>query len=153
MTLRELNRAVACILSLIAVSSSALPAEEPPKNPSLAEQQNPLASGLLSVNRILADSADLNALSLVADTHGNLLGVEVAELEGALRSQLGIEEGTGVIVTSVNKDSEGAKSGLEQYDLVFKIGGQKIAGAKQFHDLVDGQQEKSIEFQIVRKGK
>src|SRR5689334_15169489 len=132
MRLQEIA-ALKCVLGLAFICCGPLRAEEPVKNPAPAEQPNPLDSGINAVNRILADTADLNRLSLVADTHGNLLGVEVADLEGALRSQLGIEDGTGVIVTSVNKDSEGAKSGLQQYDLVFKIGGQKIAGTKQFH--------------------
>jgi predicted metalloprotease with PDZ domain len=152
MTLRNTTRAFAALL-VLTFPCGALLAEEPAKNPTAAGQANTLTSSIQAVNQILADTGDLNRLSLLADTHGNLLGVEVADLEGALRSQLGIEEGVGVIVTSVNKDTEGAKSGLEQYDLVFKIGGQKIAGTKQFHDLVDGQQEKSVEFQIVRKGK
>jgi C-terminal processing protease CtpA/Prc len=152
MTLRKTTHAWAALLAL-AFPFGALRAEEPPKNPAAAEQSNTLTSSIQLVNQILVDTGDLNRLSLLAETHGNLLGVEVAELEGALRSQLGIEAGAGVVVTSIDKDSEGAKSGLEQYDLVVKIGGQKIAAPKQFHDLVDGQQEKSVEFQIVRKGK
>jgi predicted metalloprotease with PDZ domain len=140
-----------CVLGLAFICCGRLRADEPAKNPTTAEKA--LTDGIQAVNQILADTGDLNRLSLLADTHGNLLGVEVADLEGALRSQLGIEDGIGVVVTSVNKDSEGAKSGLEQYDLVFKIGVQKIAGTKQFHDLVNGQQEKSVEFQIIRKGK
>jgi len=152
MTLQKTTCAIAALL-VLTFPCGALFAEEPAKNSSASEQANTLTSGIQSVNQLLTYTDDLSRLSLLADTHGNLLGIEVADLEGALRSQLGIDAGTGVVVTSVNKDSEGAKSGLEQYDLVFKIGGQKIAGTKQFHDLVDGQQEKSVEFQIVRKGK
>jgi predicted metalloprotease with PDZ domain len=141
------------VLALAFICCVPLRADEPAKNPTAAEQATSLNASIQAASKILADTADLNQLSLVADTHSNLLGVEVADVEGALRSQLGIEEGAGVVVTSVNKDAEGAKSGLQQYDLVFKIGDQKIAGAKQFHDLVNGQQEKSVEFQIIRKGK
>src|SRR5262249_28648798 len=152
MMLQKTTCAFAALL-VLTFPCGALLADEPAKSPPAVEQSNTLTSSIQAVNQILADVGDFNRLSLLADTHGNLLGVEVADLEGALRSQLGMEEGVGVVVTSVNKDAEGAKSGLEQYDLVFKIGGQKIAGTKQFHDLVDGQQEKSVEFQIVRKGK
>src|SRR5262249_38015509 len=151
MTLQKTPCALAALL-VLTFACGALLAEEPAKNPTAAEQSNTSTASIQLVNQILAET-DLNQLSLLAETHGNLLGVEVADLEGALRSQLGIEEGAGVVVTNVNKDVEGAKSGLEQHDLVFKIGGQKIASTKQFHELVDGQQEKSVEFQIVRKGK
>src|SRR5262245_21758666 len=104
----------ACVLAALLVLTfpcGALPAQEPAKNPAAAEPSNTLTSSIQAVNQFLADTGDLNRLSLLAETHGNLLGVEVADLEGALRSQLGIEEGVGVVVTSINKDSEGAKSG------------------------------------------
>jgi len=153
MTLRQMTRGLVCAFGLLAVCGGALRAEEPAKNPASAEQLNTLTSGIQVVNKMLVDVGDFTGLNFVADTHGNVLGVEVADLDGALRSQLGIEDGVGVVVTEVNKDSDGARSGLEQHDLVFKIAGQKVSGKKQFHDLVDSQQEKSVEFQIVRKGK
>jgi len=122
MTFRKLSQAVACLAGLAAVSSGALRAQQPGQDAAKAlASDSQLASEALLLSAAeedLANSAAINSLSLVAATYGNPLGVEVGDVDAALRTQLGIEDGVGVVVTSVSKDSEAAKAGLEAHDLV-----------------------------------
>src|SRR5262249_18181331 len=93
------------------------------------------------------------ALNVVTATYGNALGVEIADIDPALRAQLSLDESTGVVVTNVNKESEAAKAGLAQHDLVIKAGETTIGSPKQFHDFIAGRHGKAVTFQILRKGK
>ncbi len=155
MTFRNGIRILACSACLAAVSSSAFCGEDPAQKAAPAPQSNPTPAAVRFLTKALPyPLADVDvAFNLTADTYGNVLGVEVADVEGALRTQLGIDEGVGVVVTKVNKESEAAKAGLQQYDLVLKAGEQAIAGARQFHELVAGQQGKSVTLHLLRKGK
>jgi C-terminal processing protease CtpA/Prc len=101
----------------------------------------------------VSDSHSANAWNFVAFTHGNTLGVDIADVDGALRAQLDIPEGVGVVVTGVNPDTAAAKAGLLQHDLVLKAGEQAIHGTKQFHEWLGGQQGNSVTFHVLRKGK
>lgn len=92
-------------------------------------------------------------LSLEFATHGNPVGVEVAPVDAALRSQLNVVEGVGVVVTSIAPDSEAAKAGLKQFDIVLNIDGQSITGPEKFNELVGGEQGKKVNFSVMRQGK
>lgn len=85
-------------------------------------------------------------------TYGNPLGVEVAPVEAALRAQLGIEEGSGVVVTSVAQDGAAAQAGLQAHDLVLTINGQAIAGTEKFHEMIGAEQGKPVSLGLVRQG-
>jgi C-terminal processing protease CtpA/Prc len=90
---------------------------------------------------------------LATATYGNQLGVEIAELDGALREQLAIDEETGVLVTGVSPESEAAKALLVRHDIILKIDDRTIPGTKQFNDLIGSLQGKTAKFHILRKGK
>ena len=146
MAFRKTTRLVVCAAGLAAVFSGPLAAQQSEKDLVPADTEDLL-------NPVEAELT-FNGLNLVAATYGNQLGVEVSDVDPALCMQLGIEEGTGVIVTGVSKESEAGKAGLQSYDLVVRIGEQKIAGTKSFHDVVGASPpEKAVEFHVVRKGK
>ncbi|MGE5191360.1 MAG: PDZ domain-containing protein [Deltaproteobacteria bacterium] len=153
MTYRNSIRVLACCACLAAVSGSAFCGEEPAHNPAPAPQSKQPTAAVRFLSAAIAEPVHEATFSLAADTYGNVLGVEVADVDAALRTQLGIAEGMGVVVTKVNKESEAAKAGLQQYDLVLKAGEQAIANAKQFHELVASQQGKPVTFHLLRKGK
>jgi membrane-associated protease RseP (regulator of RpoE activity) len=99
----------------------------------------------------LAFSPDGRML-LSTSTYGNPLGVEVAPVEAALRAQLGIEENSGVVVTSVAPDSAAAQGGLQAHDLVLTINGEAIAGTEKFHEIIVTEQGKPVSLGLVRQG-
>ncbi len=152
MTIRKLGRALVCGIVLTAFPGGLLRAEQPAKEPAtilVSKFPYPL---LIDYAAFVTDS-NSGSLSLVTATYGNALGVEIVDVDAALRTQLGLEKGTGVVVTSVNKESEAAKAGLAPYDLVLKAGEKAIGSPKQFHELIENQQGKEVTFQILRKGK
>jgi membrane-associated protease RseP (regulator of RpoE activity) len=150
-------------IAIAAIFGGALRAEQPAQEPVAAQQaKQPAAGTRTTVTPTVVPKAtvttrytpvNITYFTPVVVTHRNPFGVEIAELDAALRTQLGIEDEVGVVVTGVKKDSSAAKAGLEPYDLVLEIGEQKIVGTKQFHELLENQQGKSVTFRIVRKAK
>jgi membrane-associated protease RseP (regulator of RpoE activity) len=85
-------------------------------------------------------------------TFGNPLGLEVAAVDAALRAQLNIDEGKGVVITSVREDSEAAKAGLKQYDIVLVVDQQLIESPEKLHEVVASRQGQ-VQVQLLRQGK
>lgn len=165
MILRKLSRIASCFIGLVIVPAGMLFAqqtelERTAADRTAAEQSIP-KSQYSNEYRVLRDHSVGQALTLVglrdwnlaAATYGNQVGVEIAELDAALRTQLGIEQGVGVLVTGVSPESEAAKALLVQHDLILKIDDQAISGTKQFNDLIGTLQGKTAQFYILRKGK
>lgn len=160
MTLRKLNRIALCCMCLVMAPAGMLFAQQTEAERTSAEQSL-LKTQYSNEYRVLRDHSVGQALTLVgvrdwnlaAATYGNQLGVEIAELDAALRAQLGIDEGVGVLVTGVSPESEAAKALLVQHDLILKIDEQAISGTKQFNDLIGTLQGKTAQFYILRKGK
>ncbi len=151
---RMWNYAFVCAIALTTLFGGGVRGEEPAQSQDKVQLRIPALNselGLIGSLQLLAEPA--GALNLVTVTYGNALGVEIAEADAALRTQLGLEEGTGVVVTGVNKESEAAKAGLAQHDLVLKAGEKPIGSPKEFHDCVAGQQGKQVMFHLLRKGK
>ena len=59
---------------------------------------------------------------------GERLGVRISELDPAVRRFLGIEEGVGILVESIEADSLAANLGIQVRDVVTQIGEQAIHG-------------------------
>jgi len=159
----KLSRTVNYGIAIAVIFGGALRAEQPAPEPAAAQQAKlPAAGAPTTVTPTYVPKATVTTtyspvnvtyFTPVVVTHRNPFGVEIAELDAALRTQLGIEDEVGVVVTGVKKDSSAAKAGLEPFDLVLEIGEQKIVGTKQFHELLESQQGKSVTSQIVRKAK
>ncbi|HLJ12268.1 MAG TPA: PDZ domain-containing protein [Planctomycetaceae bacterium] len=156
MTSRRIGLALVLVASLCGVGPGELWAQEPPAQPEPTQSSNQHSSQIDSIyrsvngNLFVSDNVALNFATL---TYGNLLGIEVADVDAALRTQLDVAAGIGVVVTSVSEQSEAAKSGLALHDIVLKIGDQSISGPKPFHDLLANEQGKSVVFHVLRKGK
>jgi membrane-associated protease RseP (regulator of RpoE activity) len=153
MTFRRSICILACSACLAFSSRGALCGDEPAQSAPPVLPSGATSAAVRFLGSALHNPREDVTFSLAADTYGNVLGVDVADVEAVLRVQLGIAEGVGVVVTKLNKESEAAKAGLAEYDLVLKAGEQTITDAKQFHELVAGQLGKSVTFQLLRKGK
>src|SRR5205814_5202016 len=103
MTMRKLNRLAICFVCLVAAPAGVLLAEQPVsvglrlKEPNTKAQLESslflfLRDGKLH-QRVLSESAGPLLWRLATATYGNQLGVEICDLDIALRRQLGIEDG------------------------------------------------------------
>jgi len=86
----------------------------------------------------------------------SVLGMELGELTDDMRSQLGLNPGsTGLLVLSVDKDSEAADKGLEPGDIIAEAGQQKIETIGDFEARVAAASEagrRSILLLVRRDG-
>jgi serine protease Do len=160
MSFLELNRMAAWVVGLVMVPAGMLFGQQAKAEKSLAEQPNAdthqrvefLRGGNLYQRHVLVGNND-GVWSLAAATYGNQLGVEIGDVDAALRSQLGIDVGLGVLVTGVSPESEAAKALLGQYDVILEVDDQAITGTKQFNELAGKLQGTTAKFHILRKGK
>lgn len=134
------------VFSLVAVVCAALTA---------TAQQPPAASKAreIRLDYLRRQTTTRNALALTAVTFANPLGVEVEAADAALRAQLGIDDDLGVVVTGILEQSEAAKAGLKQYDVVLKVGDQTIASTEKFNELIAKQQGETVRLHLLRQGK
>jgi hypothetical protein len=77
------------------------------------------------------------------------LGVEMAEPDETLRSQLGLDGG--VIVRRVLPGSRADKLGLREHDILLKLNDRPITGAEQFRGMLE--EEKRFRIEGLRGGK
>lgn len=81
------------------------------------------------------------------------LGIKVEYIEPALRTQLELSEDNGVLVSKVETDSPGQKTGLQQHDIILEINNQPIKTIWEFRRLMKEVLDKSdAEILIIRKG-
>ena len=96
---------------------------------------------------------------LLADklVSSNDLGVDLAEIHPALRAQLNLAEGTGLVVTAVPADSAGAKAGLQPHDVLVNIGATSVGNLAQVAEALQkapGESaDKTAMLGVIRQGK
>jgi membrane-associated protease RseP (regulator of RpoE activity) len=159
---------LSAFVTLCALFASVACADEPPAAKKTAPtghaQTIQSSSAEVAAGQVLATyETDLNRwavsvnegqpLNFVTTTHGNLLGVEVATVEAPLRAHLDLKEKQGVIVADVPDNSEAAKAGLKQHDVLVRLNEDIIEGSERFNELIAAQQGEEVKFHIVRKGK
>jgi membrane-associated protease RseP (regulator of RpoE activity) len=80
------------------------------------------------------------------------IGVSVAPVEPALRSQLQLTGKPGLIATEVVKDGPAAKAGVRQFDILLKFDGVELVDQAGLTQLVQSRGERAIELEIFRGG-
>ena len=81
-------------------------------------------------------------------THGMKLGVPGE----ALRAQLSIDAGTGLLVEDVESGGAGAKSGPQKYDIILTVNGEKVTGVSDFEEKMRATPEgKDAVLEVIRK--
>ncbi len=81
------------------------------------------------------------------------LGVSLDPLDDAIRSQLGIEAGKGVIISDVIKDSPAEKAGIKKNDLAIGLGDTVVSSPEAFAAWVQQNQAKPSNLTVLRAGK
>jgi len=79
------------------------------------------------------------------------LGVEIQELNPALRIALGVEHG--VLVTGVIEDSPAEKAGLKIGDLILALDGEKITDYPTLRRFIRQHPDQAVKITILRTGK
>jgi membrane-associated protease RseP (regulator of RpoE activity) len=80
------------------------------------------------------------------------IGVSVSAVEPALRAQLQIPGGEGLIATDVVAEGPGAKAGLKVNDILLKMGEKPLKDQATLVGLVQKNGEKSVSLEILREG-
>lgn len=82
------------------------------------------------------------------------LGVTTSPVTAALRDQLNIAKGMGLLVELVEKDSPAEAASIKKHDILLKLGDQQIVNAEQFAVLVRSKKPgDEITLTLMREGK
>ena len=81
------------------------------------------------------------------------IGLNCRPAQDALRAQLDLPEGTGLVVELVVPDSPAAKAGIEQFDVLVKADGKPLEKLQDLIDAVDAAKEKELKLELRRGGK
>lgn len=83
-----------------------------------------------------------------------MIGVGINDASPALRSQLSLDDGTGVVVSYVGDDSPAAKAGIEMFDVIVSAGDRVIHNLPELIEVVNanGEKEQAIALSLIRKG-
>jgi serine protease Do len=81
------------------------------------------------------------------------IGVSIEGVDDALRSQLALPAGQGVVVTEVLSGSPAEKVGVKKYDVVLELAAQPIDRPETLARQVQANQEKPVKLKLVRSGK
>jgi membrane-associated protease RseP (regulator of RpoE activity) len=81
------------------------------------------------------------------------LGVGLAAADDALRSQLGVSAGEGLVVTNVENDSAAAKEGVMVNDVLLKLDGQALTTVESLNEQLQTIADKSVRLELLRHGK
>jgi len=82
------------------------------------------------------------------------LGVATENASPALRAQLGLGEGMGLVLKAVVDDSPADKAGLKKFDVLVRFNDQMIVDMRQLQVLVSNSKEgQSVNLTIIRQAK
>lgn len=83
------------------------------------------------------------------------IGLSGETLSDALRAQLRIDEGEGILVRGVTEDGPAAEAGVEKHDILLRANGKPITEIYQLADLVgeQGELKGRITLDLLRAGK
>jgi membrane-associated protease RseP (regulator of RpoE activity) len=81
------------------------------------------------------------------------IGVACEPMPEALRAQLGLPKGQGVLVQDVVEGSPAAQAGLKRYDVVLALDDQGIGSAQELSQAVKRAQDKEASIRYLRAGK
>lgn len=137
--------AVALLTSLMALPRPVL-AQSPPAQDSTPRFVE-IVADLVNVE---GDNVVLHA----AEAPGKFwIGLRCSAVEGALRAQIGLAEGKGLVVDEVMPDSPAKKAGIQQYDVLLKFGDLELSSVSDLIDVVQKAEKKEVEVSLLRAGK
>jgi len=88
-----------------------------------------------------------------AEGDREILGLTVEKVTPEIARSIGLRRATGVIITRVESESFAANAGLEEGDIIFRVGSSAVDDPKEFSSLVrDAAKEGEVLF-LVRDGR
>lgn len=83
------------------------------------------------------------------------IGLGGESLPDAMRAQMRIDEGEGILVRNVTEDGPAAEAGVEKFDIVLRANGKPVSQLQQLADLVgeQGELKGRITLDLLRAGK
>jgi hypothetical protein len=82
------------------------------------------------------------------------IGVNLSEIEGAMRSQLSLPEGRGLLITEITENAPAQQAGLQQFDVITGWGDGKASGTvEEFSRVIQNSGGKTLAVQILRHAK
>jgi membrane-associated protease RseP (regulator of RpoE activity) len=81
------------------------------------------------------------------------LGIGLAAADDALRAQLALPPGEGLVVTSVDNDSPAAKAGVMVNDVLLKLDGKGLTTIEALSEQLQTIADKSVSLGLLRRGK
>ena len=80
------------------------------------------------------------------------LGLDCSPITPAMRHQLKLNEGEGLVIESVMPESPAAKAGFQQHDLLLTAGDQPIKDVAKLMSLLDENKDQDLTFNVLRAG-
>ena len=80
------------------------------------------------------------------------IGLGCAPASPALRAQLGLDAGVGLVVQHVVPDGPAAKAGIQQHDVLVRAGEHAVKGIQELTRAVAAAKDEAIEIELVRGG-
>ena len=115
---------------------------------------------LVGCNSLLADPpADVPAASAAAATSDAKapskywLGIQCEPASDAVRDQLELPKGQGLVVVRVVSDGPAAKAGIRPNDLLLSAGDKKLSSVADLAAAVETAKESSLTLKLLRGGK
>jgi membrane-associated protease RseP (regulator of RpoE activity) len=84
---------------------------------------------------------------------GYWIGVECSPVDDALRAQLKLDKGEGLVVLNVAPDSPAAKAGLKPFDVLTKVGDEPLGELSELVGAVAKAHDTELKLEVVRAGK
>jgi membrane-associated protease RseP (regulator of RpoE activity) len=81
------------------------------------------------------------------------IGVTLAPADDALRSQLRMAEGEGLVVTEVVADGPAAQAGLQKHDVMTKLDGKRLTTVEGANTLIQEIKDRKVAVTFFRGGK
>ena len=80
------------------------------------------------------------------------IGVALADVDESLRSQLGLPDERGLVVTDVHVESPAAEAGIEVHDILVEFGGKPLAVAEDLTSQIQEVGDRPATMVLVRRG-
>ncbi|HVP36671.1 MAG TPA: PDZ domain-containing protein [Terriglobales bacterium] len=82
---------------------------------------------------------------------GLKLGVEIQDLTDQLGDYFGVENGEGVLISEVEKESPAEKAGLKAGDVIVEVDNQKIKGSDELHQIISEKEKgDKVSLKVLR---
>ena len=75
------------------------------------------------------------------------------DLHPALRAQLSVPDGQGLVIQSVVPDSPAAKAGFKEHDILLSAGGKSLARVEDLIEAVNAAKDQALKVELIREGK